>query len=119
MPEAGSGVKRGDLFPFLAATLEKYNKAASAWEAIDLTDAATVTVYLRSTNFPGTVVYGTCAFTKGPGGKVEYEWQAGDTALADLYELEFKIVWANTKPQTVPSQGYFTYRIEPNLKDPE
>lgn len=119
MPEPLEGIKRGDTFTPFKATLEKYNKAASKWEPVDLTEASTVTLYLRSTNYPGTVVTGACTFTKGPGGSVEYAWVEGDTALADLYEGECKITWASGKIQTVPNKGYLSYRITPNLKDAE
>jgi hypothetical protein len=105
-------LNRGDLFPPFKTTLQKQNETTGAWEAIDLTLAETVTVFLVC----GTVeVEGVCTIASRSKGEVEYDWVEGDTNTAGVYQSQHEILWKNGKRQTVPNAGYNTVDIQPDL----
>lgn len=105
-------LNRGDLFPPLKSTLQKQNETTGLWEAIDLTTASTVKMFMVC----GPVeIEGTCNVVSAAKGEVEYPWVAGDTETAGKYSVQFEITWANTKTQTVPNGGYGTVTIQPDL----
>jgi hypothetical protein len=103
----------GDLFPALTARLEKQNEETGKWEALDLTGATAIKVYMAADR---TEVEGTCTVVgEAEGGEVTYEWAAGDTDVPETYRGQFRLTLANGKPQRVPNKGYFTVEIQPNL----
>lgn len=107
-------VKRRDTWPALKATLEETN-AAGTKVPINLSPALKVGLIMKGKT---VLVEGSCTGPAGgpldSTGKVEYVWAkneagaAGDTAVADTYELEFEIEWSSAplKIETVPNESY-------------
>ena len=90
-------------------------------EPIDLTTALKVTLIMKTGT---TVVEGICTYkapeaTSKKAGKVEYLPIAGDTSLAGDYQAQAEIEWPETGGQkryeTVPSAGYGSITIQPDL----
>lgn len=116
-------INRGDNFPNLKATLETRNETTGKWEAIDLTLATDVTLYMTSTEPAAIEVYGACIIPSSSGahpnpakeGYIEYEWGSEDTNVANIYRLQFEIKWSNGKYQTVPNNGYLSVEVQPDL----
>lgn len=46
---------------------------------------------------------------------VEYVWQAGDTAIADLFDAEFRVTYADGSIETFPSAGFIPVLISENV----
>jgi hypothetical protein len=42
---------------------------------------------------------------------VKYAWQAGDTDVADLFEAEFRVTYADGAVETFPNAGFIPVRI--------
>lgn len=107
-------VKQNDTWPTVKAVLEQLNEETGKKETIDLTTALKVTMIMKSTDGK-TLLEGVCAITAPKAGKVEYAWQAGDTEVAALYNVEFEIEWSASKIETVPNSGYQQILIEADL----
>jgi hypothetical protein len=105
-------LKRGDTYPFLRATLTDGDD-----EPIDLT-GSTVRLTLRTKGTsPTTVVDDVVVdIIDDVGGRVEYEWQAADTATTTSFDGEFKITWGDGEVTFVPTEGFFTITVNPNLR---
>ena len=101
----------------MKTTLETRNETTFKWEKLDLTLATSVTLYMLSTEPSEIEVHGTCKIIHRTEGYVEYEWEEGDTGTANLYRLQFKVLWSNGKTQTVPNQGYYNVEVQPDLAD--
>lgn len=114
-------INRGDLWPPLKTTLQVKNETTGKWEALNLENpkAIKVTLYAVATAADGTTtqeIHGVCKIVgTGAEGKIEYEWEAGDTATAGTYRLQFEVEWTGGKPQTVPNGGYKILEIQPDL----
>lgn len=48
-------------------------------------------------------------------GVVLYNWQAGDTDLEGVIDLEVEVTWAGNRKQTFPANSYLSVRIIPDL----
>jgi hypothetical protein len=103
-------LKRGDTYPFLRATLTDAND-----DAINLT-GATVRLILRTKGTTPTIVVDTdIDILDAPAGRVEYEWETADTASVNSFDGEFKITWGDGEVTYVPTEGFFTITVNPNL----
>ncbi len=104
--------KRYDTYPPLAAVLSDTNGA------IALTSASSVKAVWQSTT-PPTQITGTGPMTiaSAAGGYVTYGWQGSDLGYADTYNLEFEIHWQTGTIETVPNDGYATFKVEPDLEN--
>jgi hypothetical protein len=100
-------LKQGDLRPLLALQLLKSDGTPQE----DLDDAAAI--QMRWTDPAGLVHTQDIALTDGTTAELEYEWQAGDTALVGWYRAEVVITWAGDVPQTYPPDGYFSWFVAP------
>jgi hypothetical protein len=105
-------LKRGDTYPFLRATLTDGED-----DPINLT-GSTVRMTLRTKGVtPTTVVDDVVVdIIDATGGRVEYEWQAADTASATAFDGEFKITWGDGEVTFVPTTGFFEITVNPNLR---
>lgn len=102
-------IKRHDLRPNVAAQFFK----ADGVTPLPLDDASGVYFVMRIKNAPldtPPVIKRICAFVDRTLGKVEFEWESGDTDTAGKYEYEFEIDW-NGRPQTIPPNGFFALQI--------
>lgn len=97
-------LKRNDTFPPVAATLTDSNGA------INLSAATNVQIILKGTS--GSPIVGICSIVNAAAGQVQYTWTIGDTAVADIYSVEFEINWAAGGVQTVPNAAAQNQMIE-------
>jgi hypothetical protein len=115
-------INRGDTFPNFKATLESRNETTGKWEPLDLTLATSVTLLMTSTEPATLEVFGTCLFgstlviPQAPTtGFIEYAWVTADTEVANIYRLQFEVLWSNGKRQSIPNNGYYSVEIQPDL----
>lgn len=105
-------LKRNDLRPRFRVQLTQTNPALPTEQIpVDLTDAASIDFKMGDGT---TTVEGPASFVDRTEGIVEYVWTAGDTDTAGDFNCEFEVMWGS-EPQTFPSAGYFTVRINPDL----
>jgi hypothetical protein len=106
-------MKRHDLLPILELILEDDEGPR------DLTNATTLTLLM--TDSSGALVLSE-EMGKDPDqvnniGRCSYEWVDGDTDVAGKYKAEVEVIWSNNKPETFPSSGTFTIKINADLND--
>lgn len=113
MPE--HAMKRHDLLPILELVI------GDNLGPRDLTQASSITLLLTNveTNAP-LVINGV--MDKDPDqvankGRCTYAWVDGDTDIAGKYKAEVEVMWSNNKPETFPSTGTFTVKINADLND--
>ena len=77
--------------------------------ALGLADATGV-VFAAKHRLTGTEIGGACTIIQAGDdetgtdiGVVEYEWQAGDTDLAGLYDFWFVVTWTGGAVGTIPA----------------
>lgn len=90
---------QGNTKPYFAVQLLKVED----YQPVDLTNA-TVTFYMRLEKNTGPVPEvsaGACVITSALLGKVEYRWGGNDLAKPGFYDAEFRIVFSDTKIQSV------------------
>lgn len=83
---------------------------------IDLSTATRVNLLLKGQkrNAPASVL-GQCQIVDAVNGVVRYVWTAPDTAVADLYNALFEILWGDGTESSVPNKGYFYVEFQPDL----
>lgn len=101
-------IKRGDTLPVIAATLADENGP------IDLT-GATVRFHLRTALTGEIAVDGAATVTDADAGTVEYEWEAGDTAVDGDYRAEWEITFSGGATLTCPNDTDTTLTIYRDL----
>jgi hypothetical protein len=101
-------IKQHDTWPPLRATL------SDADGPVDLTTADTVR-FIYKEPVGVTAVVRVTTVTAATDGKIEYEWVAGDTAVATTYNAEFEVTWGDGEITTFPNAGYFTFEVTPDL----
>jgi len=109
----GSKLKTEDTEPNLSVALVKNNGVP-----IDLSSYE-VSFQMREAGDDTLVVdddtTGNVSITDSDLGKVEYDWQPGDTATAATHECEFTIDDSSGSVISFPNQGFFTVQIEEGL----
>jgi len=105
-------VKQGDLTPALRAALTDSETGA----AVDLSTAASASVRIRAAG-SSTVLFERTANIVAPasGGIVEYPWQAGDTATAGDFYIEWVINYGGSVNRTYPTADYNLITVVPHL----
>lgn len=106
-------IKQGDLGPSLEFTCQDATGAAV------LIQSYPVRFIMRSQK-TGIVKVSADAQNLDDGtannrGKGRYDWQAGDTDTAGLYDCEVQVTFPGSKPQTFPNGGYKTVRVWDDL----
>jgi len=81
--------------------------------AADLTNS-TVSFVLRDQS-SGVAVKKTATVVGAMLGTVEYAPVIGDVSKAGTFSQEWEVVWQNGKQLTIPSSGYNTVVIDPDL----
>ncbi len=101
-------IKRGDLLP----TLKSYVQQPPG-TGINLSTAVGVTAVFKRPD--ATTLRAACNIVDAATGLVQYVWTLGQTDQVGIWQIEFEINWPGTKPQTVPSKGFGTFEIYPDL----
>lgn len=83
--------------------------------ALDLTLAVSADFIMKSAT--GTVTVNKPAVIEVPktSGIVRYDWATPDTDTAGTYTAEVEIHWPSSKPQTAPTDSYWTIEIPSDL----
>lgn len=106
-------IKRGDTWPPVDASLSDQNGP------INLTTATEVRMLLKTKS--GSTSYSRVCEITGPlAGWVRYAWTSGDastgpTSVANTFNAEWEIEWADGTITTVPNEGYKEIVITPDL----
>ena len=103
-------MKRGDTAPPLSVTLTDNGTP------VDLTTATTIRVRAAMN---GTPVF-THTVTGTNQGVITMPWQATDTAIPGMLEIECEVTWPGTTApvQTFPADGRLRVNIEPDIDAP-
>jgi len=101
-------IKRNDL----ARQIEDALKLDGA--AIDLTGAS-VSIVLRNRTTETVIKRAATILSPATAGLVEYQFVSGDTVVAGSYDLEWEIVFPDTRHLTVPDNSYHTLNILADL----
>ena len=94
-------LKRGDLLPPLEAVL------TDDGVPVDLTSATSI----RAVGVRRGVTLFDRAVSGDAQGLVTVDWQAGDTDLLGYFNVEFRVTWPGTLPQTFPPDGSTRVRV--------
>ena len=98
---ADRAIKKNDTWPPLEAVLMDQNGP------INLTTATSVKFLMRGTKRKNPFsTSGTCTVVDAPKGEVVFFWSPTNTSVADTYQGEFEISWADGSVGTVPNSGY-------------
>ena len=104
------GIKQGDNSPGVSATLKDADGGV-----IDLT-ACTVKFNMRlRASRKVKISLGAVVLVVAASGTVRYDWQAGDTDAAGIYEIEWQITDAALDVQTVPTKEYDLLQVYAEL----
>ena len=110
----GFTIKKGDRREPLTVTLR-----GSDGQAADLSGLAPAAITFRMRKAGAAVSTVDAAVTRiespATAGRVTYEWAAGDTAEPGLYDAEWEVTFADGKPATFPSEGFFTIHVADDL----
>lgn len=111
----GFEIKRGDLRPHYRVQLLQTdpNSNSGAFVPVDLTGAVSVKFLMKQGN--SVKVTSAATFLDQVNGIVEYAWTSADTDTAGDFNVEFEVMWPLAQPQTFPSSGYFTCKINLDL----
>lgn len=98
-------LKRGDTSPSLLADLLPSDA--------DITGATGVVFSMRQRGSVTPIVNRQPATIVSPTNpaRIRYDWQAGDTATAGLFEGEFEVTRADGSVETFPNDSYITIQI--------
>lgn len=111
-------LKRNDTWPVLRFRCKQTNPATGLVEAIDLTTATAINVFLKqgATLITGLAVKDPDQVTNK--GWADYTWASADTSLAGTYQFESQVTWPGGPPTritTFPSSGYKEVVVELDL----
>jgi len=101
-------IKRNDTRPSFTATLVDATGAA-----VDLTGAS-VLFLMRNPRTRALKVSGAMVIVSEPLGQVRYDWAAGDTDKAAVYQVECQVTFGDSTIETFPNGSH--HRLEV-LKD--
>jgi hypothetical protein len=85
---------------------------------LDLTNAVSVYFIMRSAMRPaGSIIVNSLATIELPktSGIISYDWVSGDTDVPGIFYAEAEIHWNLGKPQTAPTDSYWTIEIRADL----
>lgn len=102
-------IKQNDTSPSLSVQL-----LDGAQQIIDLSGAS-AKFFMKIAGSTTIAVDAPAVITNASEGRVEYEWSAGDTAIAANYQGEFQITFINGTVETFPNNKYITIRVLPEI----
>lgn len=105
-------IKAGDLEPSFTANLVQGRGGQLG--AIRLHDAVSVRVVMWRHGEDDPFINRDATVLDPDRGRVQMEWQAGDTDVAGRVRAQVIVEWADQRPQSVPSSGFFEFRIGPS-----
>jgi hypothetical protein len=79
-------------------------KGAPKMIPANLTTATAVYLIIRKEGGTPKLKLGPVAYDDKAKGRVRYAWKTGDTDTSGNYEMEFEIVWPESRPQTIPNE---------------
>jgi 5-hydroxyisourate hydrolase-like protein (transthyretin family) len=102
-------IKQGDTSPSIETILE----SADGTVIIDLTSA---NVNFRMKHAQQDVsVSGACTIVDEDGGRVRYDWLAGDTAVSGWYRAQFEVTYVDEKFETFPNDGFLWIKVDEDI----
>ena len=108
-------IKRGDTSPALSATLLDPDG-----EPADLSLAERVEFRMNAPYddelITGSTDDNVSYLNKGEG-RVQYDWQPGDTDTVGQKEAEFVVEYSNGNIRTYPNDGFFYINIEQDIEE--
>lgn len=104
-------IKQNDTSPSLQVSLTD-----SAGSAIDLTGATSIRFHMRLPSATAAKVDAAAATVgASTAGVVKYDWSAGDTDTAGLYQAEFEVTYSDSSIETFPNGGYLLVNVLDDL----
>ena len=103
-------IKQGDTAPKLSVTLKDENNAV-----VPLTAASSVVFHMYDADMNQRVDAGAATIDDAANGKVSYQWQAADTAVAGKFFGEFEVTWNDGTKTTFPNYRYLEIVIRGEL----
>ena len=112
-------IKRGDRLRRLRLVLKEPPEGepeapVASWLPVDLTGAERVSLVMKHTTDDLPPLVGTCTVASALGGVADYDWRAGDTNVAGIYNAEVEVLRGGL-PETFPNDGYFTIDVKADL----
>ena len=98
-------IKQTNTSPILGAQLKDANS-----DPVDLT-GATVVFNMADINDRVVVNGAACTVTDEENGRVQYEWQTGDTARNGIYHGEFKVTYSDGSIESFPNSEYLSINV--------
>lgn len=102
-------IKQGDTLPVLRATI--YEPGGSTPTGLH---DCTVILLIRDTG-GDTLLSAECSIIDAAQGRVEYQWQAGDTETVGVHRGEFRVIHPSGIA-TVPNRGHFLISVTENIR---
>ena len=102
-------IKQNDTAPSLQAILKDGDG-----NAVDLT-GATVEFHMSSVDRTTKTVSQSANIVDAVAGKVQYDWQAGDTDTPGTFLAEWQVTYSNGTTETFPANGFFEITIGSEL----
>lgn len=105
-------LKQGDMTPALRTTLTDKETGLP----LDLTAATAARIRVRKADATALLFDRVASIVAPPtSGKLEYAWQAGDTAIAGDYYVEWEVSYGLGNVKTYPSADYNLITVVPKL----
>ncbi len=102
-------IKQNDTSPAIETILESDDGSV----IIDLTGCD---VAFHMTHSQRDVeITGACAILDEEGGRVRYQWLAGDTSVSGWYRAEFQVTYSDAKIETFPNDGSIWIHVDGEL----
>jgi hypothetical protein len=102
-------IKRNDTRPSFTATL-----VDAAGNAVDLSGAAALFL-MRDPRTRALKVSGAMTIVDPAAGTVRYDWAAGDTDKAAVYQVEVQITFGDTTIETFPNGSHHRLEVVKDL----
>ena len=100
-----SSIKQNDSSPAFTATLRDGDG-----DVVDLTNA-TARFLMRNRRTREQKVAAAASVTDESGGRISYQWLAGDTDTPGVFQVEIEVTFSDETVATFPSDGYHQLTI--------